>query len=255
MSLGGPDLPEPPPVIRDRRRVDPATGAVRPSTAADTTLASVPGSAGADDISVLPEVLAHLDADQVRSHIAEAAQAAATAGGRTEHHLAAKVTELAALAAGAAANAALAAERTADLQRLQAEYVNYRRRVDRDREAAQVLGLASALTAMLPVLDDIGRAREHGTIPDGVRPVLDSGEQALTGLGLERLGQPGDPFDPTIHEALTSVDSPDVTEPTCAAVLRPGYRVKGRLLRAAWVAVQMPADPPVDVPTEPDVTL
>ncbi|MFY9653736.1 nucleotide exchange factor GrpE, partial [Trebonia sp.] len=136
------------------------------------------------------------------------------------------------------------AERTADLQRLQAEYANYRKRVDRDRAAVREHAVAGALTELLPVLDAIGQAREHGELSGGFKSVADSLQAALTKLGLVSYGQRGDTFDPKIHEALTHSYSPDVTEDTCVEVLQPGYRVGERILRPARVAVAEPATGP-----------
>ncbi|GAA4981074.1 molecular chaperone GrpE [Nonomuraea thailandensis] len=136
------------------------------------------------------------------------------------------------------------AERTADLQRLQAEYVNYRRRVERDRAAVREQAVAGALTELLPVLDDIGRARDHGELTGGFAKVAESLESALTKLGLSAFGQKGEPFDPTVHEALMHSYSPDVSEPTAVEVLQPGYRMGDRVLRPARVAVAEPEDAP-----------
>ncbi|HEU4997857.1 MAG TPA: nucleotide exchange factor GrpE [Lapillicoccus sp.] len=132
------------------------------------------------------------------------------------------------------------AERTADLQRLQAEYANYRRRVDRDREAVREAAVANVLTNLLPVLDDIGRAREHGELEGGFKSVGEALEQTVERLGLVRFGVAGDAFDPTVHEALTHAHSADVAEPTCVEVFQPGYRLGDRVVRPARVAV---ADP------------
>ena len=134
------------------------------------------------------------------------------------------------------------AERTADLQRVTAEYANYRKRVDRDRLAVREQALANVLSALLPVLDDIGRAREHGELVGGFKSVADSLESAVTKLGLSRFGTEGEPFDPTVHEALTHSYSADVAEPTCVQILQPGYMVGERILRPARVAVAEPDD-------------
>jgi molecular chaperone GrpE len=136
------------------------------------------------------------------------------------------------------------ADRTADLQRLQAEYANYRKRVDRDRATVREHAVAGALTELLPVLDAIGQAREHGELSGGFKSVADSLQAALTKLGLVSYGQRGDAFDPKIHEALTHSYSPDVTEDTCVEVFQPGYRVGERILRPARVAVAEPATGP-----------
>ncbi len=131
-------------------------------------------------------------------------------------------------------------ERTADLQRLQAEYQNYRRRVERDRITVKEIATASLLTELLPMLDDIGRAREHGELVGGFKSVAESLETAAAKMGLQQFGKEGEPFDPTIHEALMHSYAPDVTETTCVAVLQPGYRIGERTIRPARVAVAEP---------------
>ena len=132
------------------------------------------------------------------------------------------------------------AERTSDLQRLQAEYTNYRRRVERDRQAVQELALANVLAGLLPILDDLGRARGHGELEPGFRAVAEALEATVSKLGLQTFGEVGEAFDPTIHEALMHEHSDDVSEPTASAILQPGYRIGERILRPARVAV---ADP------------
>ncbi|MGY1499665.1 nucleotide exchange factor GrpE [Streptomyces sp. QTS52] len=131
-------------------------------------------------------------------------------------------------------------ERTADLQRLQAEYQNYRRRVDRDRVVVKEIAIASLLTELLPVLDDIGRAREHGELVGGFKSVAESLETVAAKMGLQQFGKEGEPFDPMIHEALMHSYAPDVTETTCVAILQPGYKFGERNLRPARVAVAEP---------------
>jgi molecular chaperone GrpE len=145
------------------------------------------------------------------------------------------------------------AERTADLQRLQAEYTNYRRRVERDREAVGEAALASVIIGLLPVLDDLDRARAHGEVIGGFALVADGLETTLSKLGLSRFGDAGEPFDPTVHEALTHGYSTEVSEPVCAEVFQAGYRVGERVLRPARVAVLEP-DLPAPPPTVIDVT-
>jgi molecular chaperone GrpE len=135
------------------------------------------------------------------------------------------------------------AERTADLQRLQAEYSNYRKRVERDRAAVREQAVAGALIELLPVLDDIGRARDHGELTGGFAKVSESLEAATGKLGLTTFGTKGEPFDPTVHEALIHSYSSDVTEPTCVEILQPGYRIGERVLRPARVAVAEPEEP------------
>lgn len=195
------------PTIRDRRRIDPVTGEVRPSA---------PGAAGGGAGYSAPGL--------------PGAGPGAVAGDAEMVGLQAEL-----------------AERTADLQRVQAEYLNYRRRVERDREAVRDLATANAVTALFPVLDDIGRAREHGELVGGFRSVADAIEQALTKLGLVQFGQVGDPFDPTKHEALMHAYSDEVEETICTQVFAPGYQLGERVLRPAKVAV---ADPTTSLPAE-----
>jgi molecular chaperone GrpE len=152
---------------------------------------------------------------------------------------------------GAVADAeARLAERTADLQRLQAEYANYRKRVDRDRAAVREQAVAATLAGLLPVLDAISQARDHGELSGGFKSVADSLQAALGRLGLVTYGEKGDRFDPKIHEALTSTYSPDVAEDTCIEILQPGYQVGDRILRPARVAVAEPAIGPDGISNE-----
>ncbi|GAA2299499.1 nucleotide exchange factor GrpE [Streptomyces caniferus] len=131
-------------------------------------------------------------------------------------------------------------ERTTDLQRLQAEYQNYRRRVERDRVTVKEIAAANLLSELLPTLDDVGRAREHGELVGGFKSVAESLETVVAKLGLQQFGKEGEPFDPTIHEALMHSYAPDVTETTCVAILQPGYRIGERTIRPARVAVAEP---------------
>jgi len=135
------------------------------------------------------------------------------------------------------------AERTADLQRLQAEYVNYKRRVDRDREMIRSTAVASVLSSLLPVLDDIGRAEQHGELSGGFKAVADSLLQSVGAHGLERFGTDGDPFDPTVHEALMHGYSGEVDGPTADKILQVGYRIGERIVRPARVSVLEPGEP------------
>lgn len=198
------------PIVRDRRRIDPETGEVRkPQRAAAAPAAT---DSGTDS-----------EVDSV---------AGSVAGSEPGTDTAALETSL--------------AERTADLQRLQAEYVNYKRRVDRDRETVRETSVGTVLSALLPVLDDIDRAREHGELEGGFKAVADSMERVLNGLGLVRFGEPGDEFDPRIHDALMHAHSDQVDRPTCQAILQRGYRIGGRVLRPARVSVVEPGDSPAD---------
>ncbi|MEV7440906.1 nucleotide exchange factor GrpE [Streptomyces sp. NPDC091204] len=168
-------------------------------------------------------------ADSAKEEAAPAGDAAAQAAGQ----------ETALLAQLDQARTALS-ERTADLQRLQAEYQNYRRRVERDRITVKEIAVASLLTELLPTLDDIGRAREHGELVGGFKSVAESLETVAAKMGLQQFGKEGEPFDPTIHEALMHSYAPDVTETTCVAILQPGYRIGERTIRPARVAVAEP---------------
>ncbi|NLU75918.1 nucleotide exchange factor GrpE [Streptomyces sp. HNM0575] len=131
-------------------------------------------------------------------------------------------------------------ERTQDLQRLQAEFQNYRRRVERDRASVKEVAVANLLTELLPVLDDIGRARDHGELVGGFKSVAESLEMVAAKMGLMQFGKEGEPFDPTVHEALMHSYSPDVTETTCVQILQPGYRIGERTIRPARVGVAEP---------------
>jgi molecular chaperone GrpE len=197
MSNANPEVENGGPVIRDKRRIDPTTGALREPGA--TRAPAAPAPAPTLDRAT------SLDEDQ----------------------LSAVRQEL--------------AERTTDLQRLQAEYVNYRRRVERDRESVREQALANVLISLLPVLDDIGRARDHGELEGGFKAVADSLELIVGKLGLTRFGEPGEPFDPTVHEALMHTYDETVTESTAVTILQPGYRIGQRVVRPARVAVAEPA--------------
>lgn len=132
------------------------------------------------------------------------------------------------------------AELTADLQRLQAEYSNYRKRVERDRQLVREQATANTLAELLPVLDDVDRARAHGDLEGAFKSVGEALESVVGRLGLERYGEPGDPFDPTVHEAIALEPSADVTVATATVVHQPGYRFAGRVVRPAVVAVAEP---------------
>ena len=129
---------------------------------------------------------------------------------------------------------------TSDLQRVQAEYSNYRKRVDRDRITANEITTAIVLSEFLPVLDDISRAEEHGELTGGFKAVADQLETITTKLGLTKFSDVDVPFDPNIHEALMHSTSPDVTETSVTQVLQPGFKFKDRVIRPARVAVTDP---------------
>ncbi|WP_207222700.1 nucleotide exchange factor GrpE [Herbihabitans rhizosphaerae] len=180
---------EPRVVVRDRRKIDPQTGQVRPTP--EPTPAEPAQPAGA-----APEVAA--PDDELRTQLDE---------------------------------------RTADLQRLTAEYANYRKRVDRDREGVITAAKAQVATELLSVLDDIERAEQHGDLTGAFKSVADKLGNSLQRAGLEPFGHEGEPFDPSVHEAVQHNTSSEVDGPTVTGVLRRGYRFGDRVVRAALVAV------------------
>jgi molecular chaperone GrpE len=182
-------------VVRDRRRIDPDTGEIRPPAPETGFGAPEP------EVAVTPDEV--LDAAPSQ-----------------EVELKAQLDE-----------------RTADLQRLQAEYANYRTRIDRDREAVVNNAKATVATELLSVLDDIDRAAQHGDLTGAFKAVADKLVATLERTGLESFGHEGEPFDPSVHEAVQHDTSPDVSGPTVTAVLRRGYRFGDRVARAALVAV------------------
>ena len=231
------------PVIRDNRRIDPVTGQPKrgkhaASQPAGTASAGRPGGAGPGNAN--PGGAGQGGTGAAKRGAVDEPQAAAAAPKP------AAATPAATPAAEPAADdlRAQLAERTADLQRLQAEYANYRKRVDRDRATVREQAVASALTELLPVLDAINQAHEHGELSGGFKSVADSLQAAVGKLGLVSYGQRGDAFDPKIHEALSYSDSPDVTEDTCVDIFQPGYKVGERILRPARVAVAAPGSGP-----------
>jgi molecular chaperone GrpE len=153
------------------------------------------------------------------------------------------------------ADALLLEERTRDLQRLQAEYANYRKRAERDRLAAGELAIGRTLGELLPVLDDIDRARSHGDLSGALKAVADHLDAVFAKLGLVAFGEVGDRFDPAVHEAVMHEESDAVTEPTCTTILRQGYQHGDRLLRPAMVGVTDPLsaapEPAAEAAAEP----
>jgi molecular chaperone GrpE len=258
------------PVIHDHRRIDPVTGQVRGKHAASkpagTTGAGRPAAAGGASGTEAGGTSGTGAAGRTggAGRVGKTSAAGGTDGAGeavnepdgvregqgaqggevTEEVLEGIVEDAPAAAAKQSDAEARLAERTADLQRLQAEYANYRKRVDRDRAAVKEQAVAAALTGLLPVLDAIDQAREHGELSGGFKSVADSLTSAVSKLGLVAYGEKGDPFDPKIHEALTHTYSPDVTEDTCVEIFQPGYKVGDRILRPARVAVAAPATGP-----------
>lgn len=189
-------------VVRDRRRIDPETGAVRSPAGASTLAGSGPDPSADQEVVV--------DAEEVAADPAEQ-----------------KLVEL----------SAQLDERTADLQRVTAEYANYRRRVDRDRELVAVNAKAQFATQLLVVLDDLDRAAAHGDLTGAFKAVADKVVNVGKSVGLEPFGAVGEPFDPARHEAVAHDTSPDVDGPTLSTVMRQGYKLGDRVLRPAMVAV------------------
>lgn len=138
---------------------------------------------------------------------------------------------------------ALIAERTSDLQRLSAEYANYKKRVDRDRLLARQAGIEAVVGDLMPVLDSVELARSHGDLEGGFRLVADELEKVSTKYGLVTFGAVGEAFDPTLHDALMQVPYPEPVEVTTVAqVLQVGYKLGDRVIRPARVAIAQPGD-------------
>ena len=129
---------------------------------------------------------------------------------------------------------------TEDLQRLQAEYANYRKRVERDRALSAEVAISSVLLEFLAVLDDLDRAEAHNELSGGFKAVADQIVATTTKLGLEKYGDAPSAFDPNIHDALMHETSSEVTETTVTKILQPGYKYKERVLRPARVVVTDP---------------
>ncbi|HSY16472.1 MAG TPA: nucleotide exchange factor GrpE [Jatrophihabitantaceae bacterium] len=204
------DLPEIDPdrvVIRDKRRIDPVTGeARRPQPGPQAAAAPDPDATEVADGSAAGEAAPDVDVPSAELVLLQTALA----------------------------------ERTADLQRLQAEYANYRKRVDRDRILVRELAVGELLTDLLPLLDGVDLARAHDDLDGPFKAIADQLASVLAKFGLEAFGEPGDPFDPSLHEAVLHNESDDVTEPTATTVMRRGYRHGERLLRPAMVGVSEP---------------
>lgn len=130
---------------------------------------------------------------------------------------------------------------TGDLQRLQADYANYRKRVERDRALASETAIASVLNELLPLLDGLDRAAAHEELTGGFKAIADQLNSITTRIGLEKFGEAGVEFDPQIHDALMHETSSDVLVPTATKILQAGYKFKERILRPASVAVTDPA--------------
>ena len=212
------------PTVRDKRRIDPQTYQVREPQAT-----AAPAPEGTETPGAKPQVN---DATQTQAEPVGATQS-------QDSESAAQAAELAQL------KVALA-ERTGDLQRLQAEYINYKRRVDRDRDVTRKAGIEGVIKDFLPVLDDLRSAREHEELSGGFKAVADEVERIAGKYGLESFGQAGDPFDPHIHEALLHAHATGIDGPTCVEILQAGYRIGDKILRPARVAVAEPGPDSID---------
>ena len=209
-------------VIRDKRRIDPVTGEVR--APAGTQPAGAPPG---------PDSEAGEQMSEQETPVAEQpAGPQAADGGDLSQQL---------------------AERTEDLQRVTAEYANYRRRVDRDRSLVVDQAAERFAAQLFPIVDDIERARDHGDLDGAFKVVADRVLGLLDGLGVTAFGQAGDPFDPALHEAVIHDTSSEVSVPTATTVLRQGYRRGDRVLRTAMVAVTDPESPAPAEPVAPSV--
>jgi molecular chaperone GrpE len=208
-------------IIRDKRRIDPTSGAVR-VPAGEQPAGTSPGP------SVQREQMSETDIPDVQPDAGVIPPGAGTGDDAA--------TQL--------------AERTEDLQRVTAEYANYRRRVDRDRTLVVDQAAERFAAQLFPIVDDIERARDHGDLTGAFKVVADRVVGLLDGLGVVAFGVAGDPFDPALHEAVIHDTSPEVSVPTATTVLRQGYRRGDRVLRTAMVAVTDP-ESSSDAPAEP----
>lgn len=281
-------MTEPEPVIRDRRRIDPKTGAARKPEGADggapesgcatdagrsgVGLDSASGCAPSGPCCTAAEVSDQADsccasdgcaagdpgdldgcgcgcsgsdsADAVTSEPccgpdAPGARADSGPSGCCADQDASGVVA----AAEVVALRAMVDERTLDLQRLQAEYANYKKRVDRDRALARQSGIENVVLDLLPVLDSVEAAREHDELVGGFKLVADELEKVTAKYGLESFGEIGEPFDPRLHEALMQLPCDgEVAEPTVSAVMQKGVMLHERVLRPARVGVATPPD-------------
>lgn len=205
---GEPDPEREEPIIRDKRRIDPETGKVREPSEHDLSheeLVDV-GPAADEEGSVLSD-----DDLDILSGQTTADQ--------------------------------VAAERLADLQRVTAEYANYRKRTEANREIERERAVSEAVKGLIPVLDDLERAEKHGDLPEGsaFAAIATKLRTSVERLGLTPYGEKGEPFDPQIHEAIFQQPTPDVTADTVAEVVETGYRLGSTTVRVAKVVVSVPA--------------
>lgn len=213
------------PVIRDHRKVDPVTGQARHPEGSHAEGGNTAPGAGAQAGAADSDGDALAQAEEILNGMEVPAEESVAQGAP----------------AGSAGNAE-AAELRNDLLRLQAEYVNYRKRVERDRAVAGEMAVIGVLNSLLPVLDDVDAARQHGDLTDGpFAAIATKLENALKTYGLVRINETGVEFDPTIHEALIQQPGEDIEVDTVSQVLRSGYKSGERVLRAAQVIVAVPA--------------
>ncbi|MDJ1370741.1 nucleotide exchange factor GrpE [Gulosibacter molinativorax] len=220
------------PIIRDKRRIDPETGKVREP------------NPDAQSNDVEDAVADAIDAETERETISEEelqslltdAMSASTASDLPEDAPASAVEET--------EDARLAREHLDDLRRVQAEYTNFRRRTEREKEELASVATANVVTQLLPVLDDLGRAEAAGDLPEGsaLQVIAAKLHATIERLGVEPYGEKGEAFDPNIHEAIAQLPNPEVTEHTIADVVERGYRIGEREIRPAKVAVFVPAE-------------
>ncbi|MGZ0212594.1 MAG: nucleotide exchange factor GrpE [Actinomycetales bacterium] len=205
------------PVIRDKRRVDPETGDIRAadSAAAEESVAAE-GQPAAEDAAD-----AASDAEKAPDELSEEDQRLLEEASRD-----------------------LVAEMREQMLRAQAELVNFRTRVERDRVANREAVIADVVRSMLPALDDLDRADKHGDILEGtpIALVAQKINSSFERFGLRKIGEKGEAFDPAFHEAVVHLNDPEATENTIADVIEPGYILGERVVRAAKVAVSGPTD-------------
>ena len=216
------------PIIRDKRRIDPETGKVRqPQDAEGTEAAS--GDADADGGGSGPD-LAH----------EELVDVGPADGENLESFLSDDDLDV---LSGQSSTDQLAAERLADLQRVTAEYANYRKRTEANREIERERAVGETVKGLIPVLDDLARAEKHGDLEEGSAFATIAAKLRTTveRLGLTPYGEAGDAFDPQIHEAIFQQPNPDVTVDTVADVVETGYRLGSTTVRVAKVVVSVPA--------------
>ncbi|WP_405218971.1 nucleotide exchange factor GrpE [Agrococcus sp. Ld7] len=226
------------PRVNDKRRIDPVTGEPREPASAGSGAAGLAGEAGAGDQT------ASTDAPAPATDGGDGAgEAAALDDQLSAEDRALLEGEAAAVDAERAALEAKSAAQLDELQRLRAEYVNYRNRVERERAGDREATTASVITSLLPALDDLDLADKHGDLAEGPLAIVAAKLRgSFEALGVVRLGEIGEPFDIDKHEAVAQLPNPEVTETVVADVIQTGYRVGERVLRAAKVAVFAPAE-------------